>query len=205
MRARKVTCVRRPEPTAARRAILRNAVILAVLAVTVLLAANQRFTDNPRRAGADALVERMEGLYREVRAGTVVLPREPASIDEQVSGVRTERGRWSLAGTADGTCYAMWWDQSGRRHVRTVPGRLSCDPRMGSSDDPDTVASSALTVDEDADTANWDSILPPARSVQAWWIPLLIIVGWISLSACTRIVVILVTKGKNLARWRSTA
>lgn len=191
--------------SATRRALLRNGVVLALVAIVVVLAAEQRFADNPLRPAAEALTDRMDVLYREVRAGALELPREPGPVDPLIRGVRTERERWALAGSADSTCYAMWWTSDGRRHLRTVPNRLSCDPRTGSSDDPDTVARSALAADERDDTANWGALLPPATIVRIWWIPLLVVAGWIALSASTRVVVILVSRGRNLARWSRPA
>jgi len=194
-----------PQRPAARRAIVRNLVVLATVAIVVLLAADRRLVDNPRRPAAEALTERMDAHYRDVRAGTLVLPPEPGRVDDQVDGVRTDRGRWALVGQVDGTCYAMWWAADGSRHVRTVPDMLSCEPRIGASDDPATVDSSAISADEDAAAANWDPVLPARTSVRPWWIPLLLGAGWVALSASSRITVILVTHGRNLARWSATA
>lgn len=200
---------RRP---AVRRALVRNVAVLIVAVAVIIVAAERRFEDNPRRIPVEALTSRMDTVFDEVRAGTRELPDRSTVVDpgtaaggEPILGVRTARDRWVLVGEANDRCYAVWWGPDGRRRPRIVADERPCTPELASSDDLADVAASGLASRTADGPARWDSLLPANTSVKPWWIPLVIVAGWLALSASTRLIVIVVTRGRMLAQWSRPA
>lgn len=175
-----------------RRVLVRDVLVILVSATVVAVAGQYREIANPARPEAAALTERLDAVYRDVRSGELSLVGDATSIDD-VRAARVAEDRWAVTGEVNETCYAMWWAADGTRHVRTVPDLLACEPSIGSSFEPETVARAGLSADEGLATARWDGLLPPGSVVALWWLPLLLVAGGLMLGAVVRIIVVLAT------------
>ena len=178
-----------------RRVLTRDGIVVLVTVGVVVIAGLFRSAPNPARPPAEIITGQLEAVYRDVRSGELQLSEDAIAVGADVRAARIDPDRWAVAGEVGDTCYAMWWDSTGTRRIRVVPALLACQPEIGGSFEPETVARSAPSADESEATARWDLLLPPAISTQAWWIPLLIVAGGIVLSALVRIIVVLATRG----------
>lgn len=180
------------------RAIVRDLVVLLVACLAIVVAAEFRTLPSPTYARHTALADDLEDVYRDQRAGVVAFDEEPREVAPGVQAALVNRGRWTVVGQVDDTCYGMWWDDAGERHIRVVAPMRACTPDNGSDPRPATVATSTTSSPETADRANWDAILPDPISIHLWWWPLLVVALYVVLSATVRVIVQMVTSGS----WR---
>ncbi|MEX2504454.1 MAG: hypothetical protein WD378_06365 [Egicoccus sp.] len=172
--------------------------VLALLVVIALgVSWSVREIPNPDLPPARVLVADMETVYRAQRAGDLRIGTRVSEVADGIAALAVERptgDRWVLAGTAGRDCYAMWWDEEGARRVRTVPSDLDCAPSSRlTAPDPDTFGRVAPTVDEDAPEAAWHAVLPEPVVNRTWYLPALIVLAGLGLSALVRITIALLT------------
>ncbi len=175
-----------------RPSIWRDVAIIVVTALVVVVAGSLRFTPNEKFPPAQDLTASMDAVYDQQRAGDLVLESAARIVTPGVTGARID-DRFAVAGELDNVCYAMWWDESGVRRVRTIPQTVECSPANGASDSKLTVAQVAPAAPASASMANWEPLWPDATRVRVWWLPLMIVAAALILSAFVRVVVMLVT------------
>jgi hypothetical protein len=185
-----------------RRSLIRDITVIVVASVVVLIGGAFRTVPNEEYPRAQEFTGRMDEVYRAQRAGELTFPEEAAEVAPGISGAVVDPPtgrdqRWAITGTMDETCYAMWWDESGLRRVRTMPELVACTPENGAEDRPFAIEQSGPAAFEDEPNANWEGLWPDEFAIEIWWWPLLFVAGGFILAAFVRIVVLLVT-GKSV-------
>lgn len=183
---------------ARKRSLIRDTILVVLVAVGLGVAWGFRLQDNPDRPLADDLSERMDATYRSVRSGALSVSDAPSEVAPGIEGFHFVQGnlgdRWVLTGSAGGDCYAMWWDDAGLRRVRTVPSTMDCTPsREMTSSRPGAYERVSKAAPESEPTAAWGPVLPDARILRVWFLPSLIIGGGVGLAALVRISIALLT------------
>lgn len=187
---------------ALRRSLVRDVVVILVASIAVVIGGAFRTIPNELHPPAQALTDRMDQVYRDQRAGEITFPDVAAEVAPDIEGARIPAGagrdeRWAVTATLDDTCYAMWWDVTGLRRVRTVPELVECTPANGAEDRGFAIGESAPAAFEEEPSANWEPLLPDQFRIHIWWWPLVFVAGGLMMAAFVRIVVMLVT-GKSV-------
>lgn len=183
---------------AARNRSLRlNGMVLAVVVALLVASWLVRETANADLPAARALTTDLETLYRAQRAGDLVIGRQTGEVTAGVEGlsVETDAGpRWVLTGRAGGDCYVLWWDADGLRRVGTLPSDRVCTASSRAiSSHPNAYDRMGPAVPEDVPVAAWASVLPEPVVLRTWYLPSLILLGFVGLSALVRITIALLT------------
>jgi hypothetical protein len=178
------------------RSLRRDGVLVLVTVIGVAIAWSVRLVPNEDHPRALEVTERIDSAYREIRAGEAELGTTPTQVAPGIEGLRFERGgeqRWVLTGEA-AQCYAMWWDETGTRRVRTVPSTLDCSPASElTSPRPNTYDRIGRATAEGEPTASWELVLPDPVRHRFWFLPALVVGGGIGLSALVRMSIALLT------------
>jgi hypothetical protein len=178
------------------RSLLRDGLVLLVVAVGLAVLWPNRLVANEDFPLAQALVARFDAMFQEVRAGREV-PTTPSELAPGIEGIRFERGgeeRWVLTGEAGSDCYALWWDAEGVRRGRTVPSTLSCEPSSTlTSPRPEHFQRVGQSVRDPASPYAWAPILPDPLVLRLWFLPAIIVGGGIGLAAAVRMTIALLT------------
>jgi hypothetical protein len=219
--ARPARAVRSPaELRAARRAarnraLRRDGLLLAVVVVVLAAIWPQRLVANEDLPLARELTAEMDAIAAAVRAGELELADEPAlvpppdgvaSAGDGVRGMRISRptgDRWVVTGVAGRDCYAMWWDEDGTRRARTVPSTLPCEPATSLTlPRPDTYDRVGQAAREDSGVDPWARVLPDPWRYRFWFLPAVIVLAGVGLSAMVRMTIALLIDDapKNVRR-----
>lgn len=181
------------------RSIRRDAVVAVLVAASLWAAWLVREQPDPTRPPAVELTQRLDALYRDVRAGELDLDTEPRTVAPEVRGARFPRvtmgDRWVLTGTSGSTCYVLWWDEAGARRTRTLPSGHACEPTTEAmSPKPGTYARLGPEVVEDPTAPSaWTGVVPDPVRLRWWYLPWTIVGGGVLLSALVRISIALLT------------
>lgn len=179
------------------RSLLVNAAVLLLVVAALGVAWTLREIPNPDLPPARVLAADMEAVYRQQRAGEVPIGTSVIDVADGIAAVMVARpagDRWVLTGTAGHDCYAMWWDEAGERRVRTVPSDLECTPSAWlTAPHPSAFERIGPAVDEDAAAAAWDAILPEPYVLRPWYLPAVVVLAGLGLSAVVRITIALLT------------
>ncbi|MFA9429114.1 hypothetical protein [Egicoccus sp. AB-alg2] len=179
------------------RSLRFNGVLLLLVVAGLAFVWAVREIPNPALPPARELTTDMETVYRAQRAGDLRIDTEVSTVADGVEGVtipRPDGDRWVLTGTAGRDCYALWWDEEGVRRVRTVPSDLDCAPSSWlTASHYSAYDRVGPAVEEDAPLAAWDAILPEPVTNRVWYLPALIVLAGIGLSALVRITIALLT------------
>lgn len=202
------TRLQRTRPTAGRtraeqlrarnRSLLRDGIVVLVVAVGLALTWAVREIPNEEHAAAVDLTERLDETFRAVRAGDLAVDTSPTDVAPGVVGARFERvtagDRWVLTGEVASDCYVLWWDDDGVRRVRVLSSALPCEPSTTAmSPSPNTFDRAGRAVDESAPSAAWDDVLPDPIRFRFWFIPAMLLGAAIGLSALVRMSIALLT------------
>jgi hypothetical protein len=175
------------------RSLVRDGLLVVLAVVCMWGAWAVRETPNAARPPAVELTARLDDLFRQVRAGTLVLDTTPRDVAPGIAGARfpgrTLGDRWVLAGTSDGECYVLWWDEDGARRGRVLASDMPCTPSTEAmSTAPNTYRRLAAKIVEDPDAPNtWAGVLPDPVRLRWWFLPVMVVGGGVLLAALVRI------------------
>jgi hypothetical protein len=175
---------------------VRDGILLLVVSAALLASWPFRLVANEDRPPAEALTERLDALFQEVREGREV-PTDPTELAPGIQGARLEVGaaaRWVLAGEAGSDCYVLWWDESGVRRGRTLPSAMACEPTTtATSPRPQHFDRIGRAVDDPDGPYEWSRILPDPIRYRFWFMPAIIVGTGVALTAAARMVIALLT------------
>ena len=118
------------------RSLLRDGMVVLLVAIGLVVAWSVRLIDNPDRPLAETLTATMDATFRAERSGQLTLGPQTTAVADGIEGLHLDAGtdveRWVLTGRAGSDCYAMWWDVDGCSpgpHAAVHPAVRPVEPR----------------------------------------------------------------------------
>jgi hypothetical protein len=155
------------------------AVVIALLAVVGW----QRVGPSPDRKAAEALVARLDSIYRSIDGVSIDEFRAPDIRGARVSLADGEQLS-VLVGRAGEACYVLYWSPTRQRTARVldVSHGVPCDAG---------VAIGLWNLDWRQAQSEWDPILPSQVEERVWFLPAVALLSGVGLSLLWRFIVAL--------------
>jgi hypothetical protein len=178
------------------RSLVRDALVLALVVAGLAALWPSRLVANEDLPPAEALADRFDAAYARIRAGASI-GTTPTEIEPGIEAIRWDRGgqqRWAMTGEAGSDCYALWWDEDGVRRARTLPSTMPCAPSSTvSSPRPEHFERIGRALRDTSGGYDWAPLLPDPYRYRLWFLPALIVLGGIGLSAAVRMTIAVLT------------